>query len=161
LPEEFPFAVEIRHADFFDGGPHERELDDLLLRLQVDRVIFDSRPLFAAGPRDDSESDAQRRKPNCPVRSTVTGRHPLLRFVGSNDVAAASRWISEWAPIVTGWMSDGLVPFVFCHTADDRHAPDLARAFHDALRQCQPSIPPLAAWPGSTSAPRQKQRELF
>lgn len=164
LPEEFPFAVEVRHADFYSLGPHEQELDELLRRLQIDRVIFDSRPLFSAPAGDEHEAEAQRRKPNCPARQTVTGQHPLLRFVGRNDVESARPWIDEWAPVVAQWIRDGLTPYVFTHTPHDKHAPDLARTFHSTLNQFLPDLPPLPVWPGEhpgTSIPRTRQRELF
>ena len=163
LPEEFPFAVEVRHDDFYDNGIHERELDDLLLRLQVDRALFDSRALFSAPPLDDHEAEAQRRKPNSPCRQTVTGMRPMLRFVGRNDIPAAQPWIEEWAPVVAQWISEGLTPYLFTHTPHDRHAPELARAFHDELRKHLPGLSPLPPWPGAASVtvPRQRQRELF
>lgn len=163
LPEEFPFAVEVRHDDFYDHGAHESALDELLVRLQIDRALFDSRALFSAAPADDHEVEAQRRKPNSPNRQTVTGQRPMLRFVGRNDVAAAQPWIEEWAPVVARWVADGLSPYVFAHTPHDRHAPELAQAFHDELRKHLSELVPLPAWPGAVSAavPRQRQRELF
>ncbi|MBS0201897.1 MAG: DUF72 domain-containing protein [Planctomycetes bacterium] len=163
LPEEFPFALEVRHEDFFDHGPHEQALDELLTRLQIDRAIFDSRALFSAPPHDEHEVEAQRRKPNSPLRQTITGQHPLLRFVGRNDVVAAQPWIEEWAPVVARWIRSGLTPYVFAHTPHDRHAPELARAFHQELARHIPELPPLPAWPGAAAASvkRQQQRELF
>ena len=163
LPEEFPFAVEVRHKDFFDRGPHEHALDELLRRLQIDRALFDSRALFSAPPKDDAEAEAQRRKPKSPLRQTVTGQRPLLRFVGRNDVDAARTWIDEWAPVVARWIGEGLTPYVFAHTPHDQHAPELARMFHDTLSQHLPQLVPLPAWPGASSVPvdRQRQHELF
>ena len=163
LPEEFPFAVEVRHEDFFDRGPHEHALDELLQRLQIDRVLFDSRALFSAPPKDDDEAEAQRRKPKSPLRQTVTGQRPLLRFVGRNDVDAARTWIDDWAPVVARWIGEGLDPYVFAHTPHDQHAPELALAFHDALSKHLPNMAPLPAWPGAASASvdRPRQQELF
>jgi len=163
LPEEFPFAVEVRHADYFDHGVNERRLDELLQRLQIDRVIFDTRPLFSAPPDDEHEIEAQRRKPQSQLRQTVTAQHPMLRLVGRNDVATAVPWIREWAPIVASWIRDGLDPYIFLHTPHDQHAPEMAREFHDELRKLLPSIPELAPWPGSLSATtiRPRQMELF
>ena len=162
LPEEFPFALEVRHLDYFDEGPHEQALDELLRRLQIDRVIFDTRPLFSMRPRDESERTAQRRKPKSPVRQTVTGQHPLLRFVGNNEVETAQSWIEEWAPVVAQWMSAGLSPYIFTHTPDDQYAPELARAFHQALCRHVPGLLPLPPWRGEASQPvRERQRELF
>lgn len=163
LPEEFPFAVEVRHADYFDQKTHEQELDELLIRLRIDRVIFDSRPLFAAKAKDSSEKEAQQRKPKSPVRQTVTASRPMIRFVGSNNVEAARPWIDEWAPVVAKWIANGLDPYFFTHAPDDQYAADLARVFHQALSLHVPNLPPFPAWPGETHRPivHQRQRELF
>lgn len=163
LPEEFPFAVEVRHDDFYDYSSDEQALDELLTRLQMDRVIFDSRPLFSQPPGDESEAEAQRRKPSFPLRQAVTGRRPMLRFVGRNDVQSVQPWIDEWAPVIAGWIRDGLTPYVFAHTPHDQHACDLASSLHSAIVKSLPELPPLPKWPGATVAPVKaaRQRELF
>lgn len=163
LPEEFPFAVEVRHSDYFDGGRYEHALDELLLRLQIDRALFDSRPLFSAPPEDEHEQQAQARKPQSPLRTTVTGQRPLLRLVGRNSVERSWPWINEWMPIVADWLSRGLTPYVFAHTPDDTFAPDLARAFHLELSKHTADLPPLPPWPGDHAirSDAMKQRRLF
>ena len=163
LPEEFPFAVEVRHQDYFNHGPHEQALDELLQRLQIDRALFDSRALFSAPPSDHHEAEAQQRKPNSPLCHSVTGQRPMLRFVGRNDVAAAHPWIDEWAPKVADWITRGLTPYVFLHTPHDQHAPELAKSFHEALTRHLSQLPALPLWAGNhaSAVPRQRQRELF
>lgn len=49
---EFSWAVEVRHPDWFDQGPNENALKQLLIRFQVNKVLFDSRPLFRASAQD-------------------------------------------------------------------------------------------------------------
>ena len=162
LPEEFPFAVEVRHADYFDGGRHEHALDELLLRLHVDRALFDSRALHSASPSDEHEKEAQRRKPNSPLRQTATGQRPMLRFVGRNDLEISRPWLSEWVPVVAGWLTEGRTPYVFMHSPDDLFAPSLARLFHQELSKLIPDLPLLPVWPGEIAAQNQfQQRELF
>ena len=162
LPEEFPFAVEVRHGDYFDGGRYEHALDELLRRLQIDRALFDSRALHSASPSDEHEKEAQRRKPNSPLRQTATGQRPMLRFVGRNDLEATRPWLNEWVPVVAGWLSEGHIPYVFMHTPDDLYAPSLARLFHQDLAKLIADLPPLPDWPGEIAAKNQfHQRELF
>lgn len=162
LPRPFPYALEVRHSDFFDEGKIENELDSLLRDLEIDRVIFDSRGLFSAPPSDEFERDAQGRKPRSPLRHTVTGPRPLLRIVGRNDVVATQPWFDEWAPIVARWIQAGLKPFVFTHAPHDKFAPQHARAFHATLSKHLSDLPPLAPWPGEqAAATRKRQRELF
>ncbi len=76
LPVQFPYAVEFRHHDYFKE-PAVSEVNSLLSELAIDRVIFDSRPLFSAPPSDEIEQVAQQRKPKTPICTDVTGRHPV------------------------------------------------------------------------------------
>lgn len=161
LPEEFPFAVEVRHADYFEDPEIAAALDELLRRLQIDRVLFETQPLFSAPPTDESEVEAQRRKPKTPVEPVVTGQRPLLRFVGRNAIPDAQPWIETWAPRVADWIRGGLHPFVFLHTPDDTFAPDLAAAFHSTLTTHLPDLPPLPEWGKAAAPAAPQQRTLF
>jgi uncharacterized protein YecE (DUF72 family) len=161
LPPEFPYAVEVRHHDFFDKGPNERALHHVLRDLKIDRVIFDSRPLFSAPPGDDYERQSQSRKPQLPVHAAATGCRPLIRLVGRNDVARVTPWIDEWAPVVAEWIGAGLTPYVFTHAPDDRYAPDLARRFHAAVRKHTHRVPDMPDWLGESEPQRARQLALF
>ena len=83
LPAEYPYAVEVRNADFFAGGQAEQSLNQLLAELGINRVILDSRPLFSAPPDTEYETASQGRKPRVPVHTTVTGTRPILRLIGA------------------------------------------------------------------------------
>ncbi len=161
LPTEFPYAVEVRHADFFDRGPHEAALNHLLAELHIDRVIFDSRPLFSAPPGDDYERDSQSRKPQLPVQRVVTARSPIIRLVGRDDVRSVSPWIREWATVVAGWIISGMTPYVFTHAPDDLYAPQLARLFHDELCRHTHRVVEMEPWPGDGAQNNQTQLALF
>lgn len=160
LPREFPYAVEVRHREFFDEAKHEAELDDLLTELHVDRVIFDSRALFSAPPSDSYEVESQHRKPNLPVHQSITWRHPMLRFVGRNELKRNAPWIHEWSLKIAGWIKAGLHPFVFTHCADERFAPQFARMFHEELQR-HIDVADLPRWPGEIEPHPPKQMELF
>lgn len=162
LPRELPFAVEVRHRDYFDNGPIERTLDELLSRLQIDRVLFDSRALFSAPPTTEAEIEAQRRKPRPPLRRTVTGRHPLLRLIGRDDLDLVQPWIDDWTPIVAEWLHAGLSPFVFTHTPNDFFAVEFAQRFHRRLSELVPALPSLPKPPAELQSQTQPtQRRLF
>jgi uncharacterized protein YecE (DUF72 family) len=161
LPREFPYAVELRHPDFFDRGPIEAELQGALAELRVDRVILDSRPLFSDRPSDPAEQESQRRKPQVPVHTGTTGRHPLLRFIGRNDVMRAVPWVREWAPLLASWIETGLQPYVFAHTPDEQYAPVLGRLLHNEIRRHTGRVGPAARWPGEAEGPPLVQRRLF
>jgi uncharacterized protein YecE (DUF72 family) len=161
LPRDYPYAVEVRHWNWFDEGRHENRLNALLLELEIDRVLFDSRPLFAAPPADDAEDEAQRKKPRPPARSIALGPRPMVRLIGRNDIAAVDRWLQEWAPIVAGWIREGRTPYFFTHTPDDWFAPDLARRFHTFLTSQLPDLPSLPLWPAEVAHRSPKQGLLF
>lgn len=133
LPPNLPWAVEVRHSDWYDQDRNEDSLKLLIQRYNVDKVLFDSRPLFQSAPGDDVEAAAQKRKPKTPVRQTVIGKHPMLRFIGRNEVSLCDRYIDQWAPIVARWIRDGREPYVFTHAPDDRFAPEIARRFWHRL----------------------------
>lgn len=135
LPKHLPWAVEVRHADWFDSGVHEETLDKHLGSLGIDRVLFDARPLFSRPGADVSEREAQRRKPDSPYRNTVTGKRPMLRLIGLNDATPVLPWWEEWASIIAGWIKAGLEPWIFTHAPDDTHAPKLARCLHALVRE--------------------------
>ena len=134
LPIQFPYAVEVRHHDFFKE-PAEAALNNLLTELSIDRVIFDSRPLFSQPPTDEIEEVSQKRKPRSPIRKTVTGIRPVLRLVGRNDLSVVQPWIDEWSETIAEWIDEGLKPFVFTHAPDDQFAPEFARMFHNSLSE--------------------------
>ncbi len=82
------WAVEVRHADFEAEAPAERAVNDLLAAYDVDRILIDTRALFA-GPRvTPGEIEAWERKPRLRVRPVATGPMPIVRFVGVTDAEA-------------------------------------------------------------------------
>lgn len=161
LPKELPFAVEVRHGDYFDSAEHEQRLNDLLQHLDMDRVLFDSRALYSKPPRDETERVSQGRKPKSPFRTTVTGAHPFVRIVGRNRLEECQLWLDEWAETTAGWIQAGLTPFIFTHSPDDAFAPDLARHFHKSVMSKLSTVPARPEFPGETELPPIKQKTLF
>lgn len=162
LPRELPWAVEVRNHGWFDEGSAEHDLDALLRELNINKVLFDSRPLFSKPPADEAERVSQSRKPRTPVRQTVTGVHPFLRLVGRNCVEEAQPWVAEWVPVIAEWLRSGLSPFVFAHTPDDQFAPEFARVLHEQIVAHVPDLAKLPTWPGrKETAGRFEQLSLF
>lgn len=163
LPRDFKYAVEPRHVSWFDQDENEKRLDDLLENLDMDKVIFDTRPLFSFEADDLTEEDAIRRKPKTPVRKAALAKYPVLRFVGRNDPAKNQAWIKEWAPVINKWILEGRRPYVFAHAADDANAPFVARALHEQLRRLNPRVPPLPEFEldRAASPPALQQLDLF
>lgn len=153
-PREYPLAVEVRHLDYFDQGSTETRLNELLMSVQADRVLFDSRCLFSQGPADESEMAAQQRKPKSPHRTIVTGQRPFLRLIGRNHLEQTAPWVESWAEQVADWIRQGYRPLVFTHTPDDQYAPQLARYFHVELQKHLSDLPDLPP-PPTQQGPQQ------
>lgn len=158
LPSGLHYSVETRHDDYFDQGPVERDFTQLLTAMGVDRMLFDSRPLFSAPASDELERIGQSRKPQSPVRQTVTAQRPVLRLINRNDIPSNLPWMTQWADIAAGWLEQGLTPYIFTHAADNQFAPQAALQFHNLLRERVPELPELPKFP---AARIEKQQSLF
>jgi len=142
LPREWPWAVEVRHRDWFDTPEWEDRLDAMLSERGIDRVIFDSRPLNAMDASDSTEAASQQRKPKLPLRVQVTGTRPMVRLIGRNDFSEVTEYWDEWAERIAGWISQGFQPWVFTHAPDDKYAPGLVEALHSRVRDRVASLGP-------------------
>ena len=160
LPKDFEYAVEPRHISWYDSADNEKRLDDLLAGLGLDKVIFDSRPLFSTESPDDDERSAQSRKPQTPVRKSALSKNPFLRFVGQNDISANSHWIKEWAPIINKWILEEKRPYVFAHCPNEANAPYFARQIHRQIRKLNPTLPEFPAFVSDRKQERQEQEQL-
>jgi uncharacterized protein YecE (DUF72 family) len=158
LPETHAYAVEVRHDIFYTQA--EAALDIVLRKHSVDRVVFDTRGLHAAHTGTPREREAQRKKPNVPVRFTATGQHPFVRFIGHPEVAENLPLLAEWAQVVAGWMREGRTPYFFLHAPDDFYAPHLARHFHALLSE-HIDAGQLPPWPIEQQDPEPEQMSLF
>ena len=163
LPKSFAFAVEPRHISWYDQADNEKRLDDLLETLGMDKVIFDSRPLFSQEADDHEEKSAMERKPQMPIRRVAIGKNPMLRFIGRNDLDKNQVWIKEWAPVINKWILEGKRPYIFAHAGDDAHAPFVGRRLHEQLCKVNPMIPQLPSFESdyTRNEPDQEQLDLF
>lgn len=162
LPRDFHYAVEVRAAEFFDDSAHERALDELLAERGCERVIFDTRALFASVVDDEFAREAKRKKPRVPVKVKALNRRPFVRLAGDPDIPGNRTVLEEWAGHVTAWMAEGREPWFFLHHADDTYTPHLARFFHQLLHARAPGVSPAALWPiDRERAARPEQLGLF
>lgn len=143
LPTDYHYAVEVRHPAFFTNSLVREQLNTVLRAAQVDRVIFDSRPVHAAPPVDKATREAQARKPRLPVQLDVTAQQPVLRYIGHPVLAENSAWLDRWVAQTARWLMAGFKPRIFIHTPSNDLAPWLAHQFHKQLRVKVPDLPPL------------------
>lgn len=148
LPDNYQYAVEVRHPGFFAKDDNERRLNRLLHKRGIERIMFDSRGLFASQDQTPATLDAQRKKPRLPVHAVALAQHPTVRFIAGLDNQQSLRWLEPWLNKCAQWLKEGRSPILFMHTPDNRLAPELARLFHARLAQRLSDLPPMAAWPG-------------
>ncbi len=152
----FKLSVEVRHPDFFDKGQHEIAFNRTLRDLGVERVIMDTRGVFAAKPESEAIIDAQQKKPRLPVHAVATTNSPIVRFVGHPDLTTNRDIYAPWLKKVSQWLSEGKTPYLFFHTPDNQFAPQLCRQF---LQDLKVDHPILALWEGEKE--HQMQGDLF
>ncbi|MGP0174831.1 DUF72 domain-containing protein [Pseudomonas sp. NCHU5208] len=136
-------AIEVRHPEFFAKGETERALNRLLQARGIERICLDSRALFSCTEQTPAVLHAQAKKPRLPTRPTAFSGSPQLRFIGHPELLANDPFMQPWLDKVAGWIEQGLRPYVFAHTSDNRLAPELARRFHEQLSQRLPGLPEL------------------
>jgi len=133
LPTDFHYGLEVRHPDWFLDA-HESRLNEQLRALKINRVNFDTSILHSLhNTADPSIRTAQQKKPRVPVRHTITGSHPMLRFVGDNVLDTQKNHLRQWARYTVDWIRQGHTPYVFIHAPDTSYAPPLAVYFHEQV----------------------------
>lgn len=140
------WAVEVRHPEFSPGGSDERRLNDALAARGVNRVILDSRALFATEPTTREEREAWQAKPRLPVRPVATATEPLVRLIGQSDSSASLEHWRSWFPKLAEWIGAGATPHVFVHTPDNVAAPELAIRVWNEIAELVP-LPHLPELP--------------
>lgn len=154
LPQDYGYAVEVRHADFFTQTAVRERYNERLQALGADRVIFDSRPVHAAPALDQATQEAHERKPRLPVQLDVTAASPVLRYIGHPVAAENAKWLEPWAAQTVRWIEAGLTPRIFLHTPDNQQVPELARTFHSFVQARLDGVINLPAFPCELSEPK-------
>ena len=146
LPKQYCYAVEVRNLRLFDKSTFETELNQILIQHQVNRVIFDTRSLFA-NPAEDAETlDALRKKPRVPTHVIATADQPLVRFISPVNTELCYQSLKPWINKFVQWIDEGRKPSIFFHTPGNEAAPELAQWFAQRLHEAKPEIPALTLW---------------
>lgn len=148
FPPSFPIGVEVRHPAFFAKGDAERALNQWLMERGYDRIIMDSRPVFAAKPDNEAIIDAQMKKPKVPVHAIATASHPMIRFIGHPLEQQNYDFFTPWLSKLPQWIAEGKQPYVMIHTADNIVAPELAANLYKMLQKSV-TLPDLAPFPAN------------
>lgn len=147
LPADFRYGIEVRHDGFFKKDDQEQRFNRLLAERGINRVMFDTRTLFAHPEADDASREALRKKPRFPLRVVATGDYPVVRFISPMDISLAERALGQWAAKVHEWIGEDRTPILFFHTPDIREAPQLAQRFAQEMIKLDQCYAPLPLWP--------------
>lgn len=142
-PTTHRYAVELRHPAFFDGSDAARAVASMLRRAGFEWTVFDTTTLFARPPVTTMEREGWTNKPRIPRRTDALSDHPIVRYIGRDDVDATVAGWQPWLPVVAGWLKEGRTPTVFIHTPDNVDALGLARQFHAVVRALVPDLEAL------------------
>ncbi|WP_245335224.1 DUF72 domain-containing protein [Shewanella sp. WXL01] len=134
LPADMQFGVEVRHREFFAKGDAEKLLNRMLIEHNCNRIIMDTRAVFAAPPTTAAIIDAHEKKPKVPVHPIATAENPIIRFVGEHDLDKNQHYFNNWLTQIPKWLAQGKQPYLFIHTPDNDFAPEQAIHFYQQLR---------------------------
>ncbi|WP_407330719.1 DUF72 domain-containing protein [Enterovibrio sp. 27052020O] len=143
MPTSYNVGVEVRHPAFFAKGDEERALNSLLIEHGANRIIMDSRPVFAVPADTDALLDAQQKKPRVPVHAIATSDTPMVRFIGDPTLERNDVFFANWQKKIPQWIEEGKTPYLMIHTANNDDAPQLAEHFYHQLQK-KILLPPLA-----------------
>ena len=147
LPLDWSWALELRHPGWFDGSAAQREIDDLLVERGVNRVVLDTRPLYAVPTQSEAAHDEKRKKPDLPITLDAIGPQPIIRVIGEDSAEGTLRGLLAWVPQLVDWIQAGREPSLFVHQPENLQSPGLARQAHAAARELLDSIQELPEAP--------------
>ncbi|MBD2209601.1 DUF72 domain-containing protein [Nostoc linckia FACHB-104] len=146
-----PLALEVRHPDWFKE-PYASNLTALLEKLNVGRVLLDSRPIYTGD--DDPQLHSERRKPKLPVQFSVTAPFTLIRFISHPNLPVNQPFMEEWVTQIQQWLQAGVQIYFFVHCPIEERSPSTARHFQNLLEQNGIEVPPLP-WNSLDQPPNQ------
>ncbi len=146
LPEDFNYGIEVRNIGFFAKDDLQKRFNQLLLKHNVNRVMFDTRILFANPAPDADSQRALVEKPRLPMHVVATGDYPMLRFMSPMDLGLSEVALDQWANKTIQWIDEGKTPYVFFHTPYKAPVPDLAQRFSKKVAKLRADIEPITLW---------------
>jgi uncharacterized protein YecE (DUF72 family) len=148
---KLPLAVEVRHRDWF-REVYQIELNALLERFGVGRVLLDTRPIYTGD--DDPQLESERRKPQLPVEFSVTAPFSLVRFISHPKLEMNQPFMQEWVRQIQNWLQQDKQIYFFVHCPVEEHSPRNANHFQKLLEESAVAVPPLP-WNQLSSQPNQ------
>jgi uncharacterized protein YecE (DUF72 family) len=133
-------AVEVRHLDWFKS-PHREQLNDLLHKLGIGRVILDSRPIYEA--TIDKKIAFECKKPRVPIELSLTAPFSLIRYVSHPIMSANQVWLEGWTSQLQSWLRADTQIYMFIHCPIEPRSPINARYLHEIFTRSGIVLNPL------------------
>ena len=152
-------AVEVRHLGWFEEKISV-QLNALLMRLKVGRVLLDSRSMYdweAEGDADPQLS-SNRRKPKVPLQPVVTADYAVVRYISHPMLLRNHDYLTGWVSQIDRWLSEGKHIYFFVHCPKEEESPAVVRYLQRQLESADVSVPPL---PWNQLAQPPNQLSLF
>ena len=135
-----PIAVEVRHPAWFQATRTEA-LNTMLDRLNVGRVLLDTRPIYSTD--DNPQQHSKRKKPQLPLQPIAIGDYAFVRFISHPEFDVNLPFLREWVERVGAWLAAGKRVYFFVHCPIEEHSPHTAQRFHAMLTNAGVDVPPL------------------
>jgi uncharacterized protein YecE (DUF72 family) len=133
-------AVEVRHLDWFKS-PHREQLNELLHKLGIGRVILDSRPIYEA--TTDEKIAFECKKPRVPIELILTAPFSLIRYVSHPIMSANQVWLEGWTSQLQSWLRADTQIYMFVHCPIEARSPINARYLHEIFTRSGIVLNPL------------------
>ncbi|QBD78191.1 DUF72 domain-containing protein [Ktedonosporobacter rubrisoli] len=157
-PTDIRLAVEVRHPEFF-SQPYSAQLDELLSKYQVSRIMLDTRPI-RTGPREEQQTlQARERKPDLPLHLATTTDFVFVRYIGHPRMPVNQDFLAAWSRQLAQWLTQGITLYIFCHCPYEEHSPSICAALYDQLKKLTPL--PALPWPDEKARSQPEQARLF
>ena len=132
-------ALEVRHSDWFDRECDR--LNSLLTKLDIARVLLDTRPIYNCP--DDPQIGSPRKKPKLPFQPIVLNDTALIRFISHPHRQYNQTYLEQWASQIDRWLSKDKTVYFFVHCPHETYSPDTAKYFYNLLRVRHRELPDL------------------
>jgi uncharacterized protein YecE (DUF72 family) len=144
LPDDYGYALEVRHPDFFS---RPALLEPLLERSGAGRVMFDSRPIFSEDSQHPEVLAARHKKPDVPLLDRVYNGLVYARVVLHPEPRHNGPYVEQWLRRCETYLASGHNVYFMMHCPNNQHCPEFAAGFHQRLRETVPTLAPLPPWP--------------
>lgn len=142
--EPVPIAVEVRHLGWFKDEIAV-QLNALLMRLGVGRVLLDTRSMYDWENEGDADPQlsSNRRKPKVPLQPVVTADYAIVRHISHPRLLRNHDYLAGWVTQVNQWLSQGKRVYFFVHCPREQESPAIAQYFQSQLEAANVPVPPL------------------